>query len=64
MGYKRACQKNEDVVEVVRCKDCKHSQYDKVADEYICALRTKESDAEYLFYSNADWFCADGELKY
>lgn len=40
-----------DVVEVVRCKDCKY--YIEREDGHICAN-------DYL-YKDSDWFCADGE---
>lgn len=40
-----------DVVEVVRCRECKH--YIEREDGYICAN-------DYL-YKDSDWFCADGE---
>jgi len=63
MGYQRACPKDENLVKVVRCKDCKHSINDKVVGEYWCALRTRESDGEFIFYADGNWFCADGEEK-
>ena len=47
-----------DVVEVVRCKDCKHfhdgiynGEYWMECDEYRIAL------------SSDEWFCADGERR-
>lgn len=51
-----------DVVEVVRCKDCKHRRLITWADgteHWECIY-----DSEYDQSSNAeddDWFCADGE---
>lgn len=49
-------QPTADVVEVVRCKDCKHfhdgiynGEYWMECDEYRIAL------------SSDEWFCADGE---
>lgn len=60
MGYQRACFKNENLVEVVRCKDCKYSTYDKVNNKYWCSKRTRESEGEFIFYADGDWYCADG----
>lgn len=59
---KRDCKSKEqptaDVVEVVRCKDCKHfhdgiynGEYWMECDEYRIAL------------SSDDWFCADGKRR-
>ena len=46
-----------DVVEVVRCKDCKHlePEYSRFAERFCY----KVDD----FISNFNWFCADGERK-
>lgn len=45
---------NEDVVEVVRCKDCKHGRL----------FDTNCVDCEYReLATDADWFCADGERR-
>lgn len=46
-----------DVVEVVRCKDCKHSEYREDYGDYEC-----EASGCGLVY-NADFYCADGERK-
>ena len=42
-----------DAVEVVRCKDCKHGQYDFMTHLYWCRGKVHPSD----------WFCADGERR-
>lgn len=44
---------DEDVAQIVRCKDCKHWD----ADEHDCNIKTG------WFACGADWFCADGERK-
>jgi len=42
-----------DVVEVVRCKDCKHLQCDTIFSVNYCGgKRVKD-----------DWFCADGKRR-
>ena len=51
-------QPTADVVEVVRCKDCKHF-YDGIYDvEYWM-----ECDEYRIALSSDEWFCADGERK-
>lgn len=45
-----------DVVEVVRCKDCKHSDFIKSCSKYEC-----RKGCEPLKYSND--FCSYGERK-
>lgn len=60
--------KKVDMVEVVRCKDCKFSQFmhDRFTDEYICLKNMDgcgmipEEDSK---GHRADWFCADGRRK-
>lgn len=42
-----------DVVEVVRCKDCKHYQHDALFDQDWCDGRCV----------TPDYFCADGERR-
>lgn len=42
-----------DVVEVVRCKDCRHGQYD--ATHYFCS--------EHYHKVYADDFCSHGEIQ-
>lgn len=46
----------EDVVEVVRCKDCKYWDYEVDNDVGFCA-RTEDCDW------NADDFCSRGERR-
>lgn len=43
-----------DVVEVVRCKDCKHSVKHQLG--YGCGMN-------YHLATNGEWFCADGERR-
>ena len=45
-----------DVVEVVRCKDCKHAIKDKVLkDRYDCQMLD--------MYVSPNGYCSDGEVK-
>ena len=44
-----------DAVEVVRCKDCKHSFYDKDYESYNCRKH------EYVECFDADDYCSWGE---
>lgn len=46
-----------DVVEVVRCKECKHATTDRMCDtdEILCSWSGR--------YNDADGFCNDGERK-
>ena len=46
-----------DVVEVVRCKDCKYATYDKSIDRYDCCNWGLDGDE----YTEADDFCSYGE---
>lgn len=46
-----------DAVPVVRCKDCKHCQYDSIFGTYWCGGRLGGIEIE------ADFFCKDGEAK-
>ena len=51
-----------DVVNVVRCKDCKHYFPEKGS----CNLhdeRGADGEIEHRFYVTADWYCADGERR-
>ena len=48
--------KKVDMVEVVRCKDCKYGE--KVNNIYVC-----EKDRWYVITREPDWFCADGERR-
>ena len=64
MGYVQTIpiqSMNDNVVEVVRCKDCKYGQKEtKKEGQMYCHLRTRESEGIYLFVCTNDWFCADG----
>jgi len=49
-------QKSEDVVPVVRCKDCKHRAFVSRGEGkyyYFCEITDRIIDP--------DWYCADGE---
>ena len=46
-----------DVVEVVRCKDCKHNGL------LTCPLVMIEKRQMVFLNSSDDWFCADGEKE-
>lgn len=53
--------KEDDFVQVVRCKYCKHRKLDE--GYYVCELDTGDL---YELGRNAEddnWFCADGERK-
>ena len=45
--------KPKDLVEVVRCKDCKYWD----SEEHDCNIKIG------WFACGADWFCADGERR-
>lgn len=57
-----------NIVEVVRCKDCKHkpkgtgANHDLVFPDNVCPCQNPE-DGWYSWKPNDDWFCADGERK-
>ena len=46
-----------DVVEVVRCRDCKYATYDKSIDSYDCHFWSGDRDQ----YTEANDFCSYGE---
>lgn len=59
-----------DVVEVVRCKDCKHRRVNEHYGEKgylrikaMCELDTGDPFELSRCASDDDWFCADGERK-
>lgn len=59
-----------DVVEVVRCKDCKYRVVNEHYGEkgYLPIKAYCDRDTDDIFElgrdaSNDDWFCADGERK-
>ena len=45
-----------EVADVVRCKDCCHSQYDEEHDWYLCY-------ANFCTIHEGDFYCAAGEQK-
>ena len=57
-------EKETNIVEVVRCKDCKHATItsDGKMCKY-CAMDTDDFGNQRDVYHDADWFCADGERK-
>ena len=63
-AWKPKKEKETNMVEVVRCKDCKHATMtsDGKMCKY-CAMDTDDSGNQRDVYHDADWFCADGERK-
>ena len=60
------CQSSADVVEVVRCKDCKHfpagtNRDDLVFPDEICPCYCE--DFWYSWKPNDDFYCGKGERK-
>lgn len=53
-----AARMKEDLVRVVRCKDCKHGQYEEW-DNGECVDKTVYCDGYGIH--KPDWYCADGE---
>jgi len=51
-----------DVVEVIRCKDCKHAH---MTDDGLCKYCDQliENGVDEAIYFPGDYFCADGERK-
>ena len=59
-----------DVIEVIRCKDCKHRRVNEHYEEKgylrskaMCELDTGDPFELSRCAENDDWFCADGERK-
>lgn len=55
-----------DVVEVVRCKNCKHRRAVKWADGTVhweCVLDSGDPYEQSRHAEDDDWFCGDGEAK-
>lgn len=55
-----------DVVEVVRCKDCKYYEIYELKSDGTDDRRYKPSvcvKEKYAVHRKPDWFCADGERK-
>lgn len=50
-----------DVVEVVRCKDCKHRVFED--GSYVCDLDTWDFHELGRNAEDDNWFCADGEKR-
>ena len=48
----------EDVVEVVRCKDCKYGDWDSEPNDAMVCMRTKDG-----FWRSGNDFCSYGERK-
>jgi len=49
----------KDMVEVVRCKDCKHGRMINILN-YTCT--ESQNHCEHILHS-PDWFCADGKRR-
>ncbi len=55
-----------DVVEVVRCKDCKHYEIWQLKSDYTDDKRYKPSVCtigRYAVHRKPDWYCADAERR-
>lgn len=52
-----------DVQEVVRCKECKHREYDDFMKEYVCDLDAADPYERSRCAEDDEWFCKDGERK-
>lgn len=61
--WKSECMNSKvDMVEVVRCKDCKHRPTQKKCfPDMVCPCQC--SDSYYSWVPPDDWYCADGERK-
>ena len=52
-----------DVVEVVRCKDCKHCEW-YIKASYKNGVEVESHECrKYKMAVTRDWFCADGERR-
>lgn len=56
--YEKIIELFKDVKVVVRCKDCKHQDPDRVNDGSGCYVCRKGHG-----WKPDDWFCADGERR-
>ena len=57
--WKSECMnKKADMVEVVRCKDCKHYRYYGLSSDTVSECRIDHEENP-----DAEWFCADGERE-
>ena len=61
-----------DVVEVVRCKDCCFWDRDTIRqnsndvswwNEAVCKQHSRYGNETYESWTDADWYCADGERR-
>ena len=50
-----------DVVEVVRCKECKHREYDDFMKDFVCDLDAADPYDRSRCAEDDEWFCKDGE---
>ena len=51
---------DEDIVRVVRCKDCKYAHMTYNGDCKYCQIDIDRGYTD-AAYRDGDWFCADGE---
>lgn len=59
---------NADVIEIVRCKDCKHARNydDSQHHSWLYCENPRATDSGYnegYYYIEDDFFCADGERR-
>lgn len=52
-----------DVVEVVRCRECKHREYDDFMKELVCDLDAADPYERSRCAEDDEWFCKDGERE-
>ena len=58
-NWKTWCMnKKVDMVEVVRCKDCKHKE-----NERLCPIAHVEKTEYMRFLFTDNWFCANGKRR-
>ena len=55
----KCMNKKVDIVEVVRCKDCKYCNN----KDYVCEHPNEWGNEDTRNQRNPEWFCADGERK-
>ena len=61
LGYDSGGNPLDDMVRVVRCKDCKYWRREVTATEHwVCA---HHSFNERKMYTTPDFYCADGERR-
>lgn len=56
-------EKETNMIEVVRCKDCKYAHKTYDGDCKYCDMFTDDDGNPIERYRSGEWFCADGELK-